>query len=644
VESSEELRETLVAMRRENDGLRIETMHANLLLKALDALLCVEDTNELFSNVFAALRPVFEFSHALVLIGTDEAIALDCSMSDHPELLHSRWTVHRLFRKVLDGRIVASVSNHQMDEWAEGIDPFLSRSQPALYLPLRLRSRHGMLMMLRDRGNPGFDRTHVALARKFSLLASHAVAVTRASQTEAESHRLTQLTNRLEDSQAALAYRANHDQLTGLPNRAYIQELVDGALQRRLPGHKLALAFVDLDNFKRINDVYGHDAGDALLKGVAERIRTHIRHTDLLGRISGDEFVIVLDPFECQDEIIQLVDRIILDFERPFQIGGFGVMSSASIGIAFHPTHGADYDELRRNADTAMYHAKAAAKGRVAYFDQNMGQKAAARISLEHRLHVAIRDREFRCALQPKVNVRSLEIVGFEALARWVDQQGVIYPPAKFIEVAGELGLLNQVTNFIFDEIAEKLPELDYCFGQNTKFSINVSAHQASDLTFMTAFVHRLVNSHQPNRFMLELTEDALVATGLFQSQILPLLREAGIGVSIDDFGTGYSSLSTLADITADELKIDRSFITSIHQRPRSQSILRAIESLSDALGMYVVAEGIETEAENDYIKNQTNIVIGQGYLFHKPQFIEQLIEKAGTTPTVAADAVPQVA
>ncbi len=630
MESSEELREALVAMRREIDGLRTETTHANLLLKALDALLCVDGDDDLFASVFSALRPVFDFSHALVLIGRDDnENALECAASDHVPLVHSQWTIGRMFRKVLDGRIVATVSNHELDEWADGIDTCLSRSQPALYLPLRVRGRHGLLMLLRTNSNSSFDRTHVTLARKFSLLASHAVAARRASQSEAESQRLTHLTNRLEDSQAALAHRANHDQLTGLPNRAYIQELVDDAIARGPLKPEMALAFVDLDDFKQVNDLHGHAAGDALLQGVANRIRAQTRQTDLLGRISGDEFVIVLDLFERREEISCVVDRIIEDLKRPFEIEGFKVVISASIGIAFHPTHGTDYDALRRNADTAMYQAKTASKGTVAYFDQKMGQKAAERLVLEQRLHVAAHKREFRCVLQPKVDMRSMKIVGFEALARWVDSRGVICPPGKFIQAANELGLLNRITNMVLDDVIDGLRRLDACFGMGTCFSINVSASQASDPTFMKSFTGRLADTGQAKRFMLELTEDAFVATGVFQSQILPMLREIGVGVSIDDFGTGYSSLSTLADITADELKIDRSFITSIHQRPRSQSIIKAIESLSDALGMYVVAEGIETGDESEYIKAYTNIRLGQGYLFHKPQFAEQLIEQS---------------
>ena len=284
MQSSEELRETLVAMRREIDSLRTETTHANLLLQALDALLCVEGDDDLFASVFSALRPVFGFSHAMVLIGReDDESALECAVSDHAALVHSQWSVGCMFRKVLDGRIITTVSNYELVEWANGVDSSLSRSQPALYLPLRVRGRRGLLMLLRERGNAGFDRTHVTLARKFSLLASHAVAARRASQSEAESQRLKHLTERLEDSQAALAYRANHDQLTGLPNRAYIQELVASALTRRSSGCETALAFVDLDDFKRVNDLYGHAAGDALLQGVAARIRGQIEPTDAIG-------------------------------------------------------------------------------------------------------------------------------------------------------------------------------------------------------------------------------------------------------------------------------------------------------------------------------------------------------------------------
>ncbi|MCW5620318.1 MAG: EAL domain-containing protein [Burkholderiales bacterium] len=634
MEGSEELRETLVAMRREIDLLRVEATHANLLLNALDSVLCVDGDADPFAGVFSALLPVFEYSHAIVLIENDHAQGtLECAAASRDSLVGSIWKAGRTFSKVLAGRIITTLSSADSEEWPDGIDVGLSQSQPALYLPLRVRNRRGLLMLLRDCDSSGFDRTHVALARKFSLLASHAFAATRANQTEAESHRLKQLTEQLKASQAELTFRANHDQLTGLPNRSHIQELVDAILMRKQPGQQLALAFIDLDNFKQVNDFYGHAAGDALLKRVADRVRAEIRKTDLIGRISGDEFVFILDPFREQAEVSALIARIRDRLQQPFEIDGARIRVSASIGVAFFPTHGSDYETLRRNADTAMYQAKTTSKGSIGFFNQTLGKEAAEKISLEHSLRTALRNRDFRYALQAKVDIRDQRIVGFEALARWVDAQGRVHPPGKFLALASELGLLDGITNIVLDALIDDLPRLDACFGTDVSYSINISAAQAAKIAFMEQFVQRIAGTGRAGSFTLELTEEAFVAAGPFQSRIFPLLREVGVGVSIDDFGTGYSSLSILADITADELKVDRSLITSIHQRPRSQSILRAIESLSAALSMYVVAEGIETVEERDFLLNATSITCGQGYLFHKPQFVDELIRSQ--TPTM---------
>ena len=638
MEGSEELRETIVAMGREIESLRIETTHATLLLKALDAVLCVDGGDDPFAGVFAALLPVFGCSYAIVLIEREGGSkTLECIAANRDLLVGSTWRSGRTFDKVLSGRTVTTVSGAVLEEWPQHLGPALSHSRPALYLPLGVRGHRGLLVLLREGGEPGFDRTHVTLARKFSLLASHAFAAKRANQTEAESYRLKHLTEQLKASQEALTFRANHDQLTGLPNRSYVQELVDGMLACKAPGQKLALAFIDLDDFKRVNDFYGHAMGDALLRNVADRVRGEIRRTDVLGRISGDEFVIALDPVERRAEISTVVARVQARLQQPFRIEGHEIKASGSIGVAFYPLHGRDYDTLRRHADTAMYQAKTSSKGSVAFFSRTLGRKAAEKLSLEHRLRVALAEREFQCALQQKVDIRNHAVAGFEALVRWVDRNGTIHAPGQFLQLANELGLLDDITNIVLDVLALHLPRLDARFGRDVKYSINISAAQATKIAFMQKFIQRVADTGRAGNFMLEVTEDSFLATDSFRSEVLPLIRKAGIGVSVDDFGAGYSSLAVLADITADELKVDRSLIASIHQRPRSQSILRAIESLASALGMSVVSEGVETVEEQDYLLNFTQIQIAQGYLFHKPRLIGEILESGKTAAPVAS-------
>jgi c-di-GMP phosphodiesterase Gmr len=425
---------------------------------------------------------------------------------------------------------------------------------------------------------------------------------------------------RAENELLRLAY---HDELTGLPNRSLIRERVEAILARG--GGRFALAFIDIDNFKHINDFYSHAIGDALLVKFVQRIATHLRGSDILARMSGDEFVLVLNPVESHERVVEEIEAIVENLKQPFLIDGFEIFTSASIGVSFYPEHGCDYEALRRNADTAMYRAKDGVKGGASFFDLNMGQAVTARMEREQRLRLAIRDRQFYCAFQPKVDLRSHDVVGLEALVRWRDGNGDIQGPSEFITLAVELGLIDQITHMVLDEIVAAMGHIDEAFGPQTTISVNVAAKQATNLAFMRSFAQALEETGRAERFMVEVTEDAFLAKNQFQSEVLPLLRRLGVRVSIDDFGTGYSSLSALADITADEIKIDRAFITAIHKRPRSQNVLKAIESLSAALGMTVVAEGIETFEELAYLQAATRIRYAQGFYFSKPIFIGNL-------------------
>jgi diguanylate cyclase (GGDEF)-like protein len=419
--------------------------------------------------------------------------------------------------------------------------------------------------------------------------------------------------------------RAYYDELTGLPNRSLIRERVEAMIARGNDGRAFALAFIDVDNFKHINDFYSHAIGDALLVKFAQRITASLRASDVLARISGDEFILVIDPLESAAELTAFVAQLLDELKRPFFIDGFEVFSSASIGVSVYPEHGRDYEALRRNADSAMYRVKGASKGGAAFFDHDMGRAVTARMELEQRLRLAIRDRQFCCAFQPKVDIRTQDVMGLEALVRWRDADGEIQGPSEFISLAVELGLIDQITHLVLGEVVAALDSVDDAFGAGTSISINIAAKQANNVEFMRGFAQALEATGCPERFMLELTEDAFLAKGQFQSAVLPWLRDLGVRVSIDDFGTGYSSLSALADITADEIKIDRSFITAIHQRPRSQSVLKAIESLSSALGMAVVAEGVETFEELAYLQAATRIRCAQGFYFAKPIFLDEV-------------------
>ena len=765
IESTEELREALLKLHSEHDALVQASAHAQQLLDALDALLGMELEDDPFARVFASLRRVFSFAHALLLAepvqDAGSAGALECLAADPAALLGSTWPIGPLFTKVMNGRVVTTFSQAGVDEWRDAARLGLSPEQSALYVPLRVREQRGILLLLSAPGSTGFDRGHVALARRFSVLASHALASRVASQSAAEGRRLRELTAQLRHSEQVakrnadllnevvnvlplgltvqddagrllvvndaaaaalgqpadalrgqvmlarhgrpagdprqqlqhhhehlhsgsrhtyehtaplagephtwlvtdqpvrifdemllvsaslditerkrfedeLARRAFHDQLTGLPNRALMAEMVDSALRAKGRGGMFALAFIDIDNFKQINDYYSHALGDALLIAVALRIRQNIRPADTLARISGDEFLLLLNPLDRLEDIQPWIERVVVALKQPFVIDGQEVLTSASVGTSIYPLHGDSYETLRRCADSAMHRAKHHRRGSASYFDLGLDSGMNARMQLEQQLRVAIRERHFRAAFQPKVDLQSGRVEGFEALVRWVEPNGTVRMPGTFIDLAGQIGLLDDITRFVLDDVARSLPQLTQWYGPHVSVSMNIGAKQAGDTAFMSSFVEQLTATGVARRIVVELTEDALVATQQFQHQVLPELRRLGVRVSIDDFGTGYSSLSTLADITADEVKVDRAFITAIHQRVRSQGILKAIESLCSALEVSMVAEGVETLEELTYLREHTSIRLAQGYFFSKPKFLEALAPAPQPTATAA--------
>ena len=426
----------------------------------------------------------------------------------------------------------------------------------------------------------------------------------------------------LEDNLFRSAY---YDQLTNLPTRSVIEHRVNSLLHRDGPQAHFALAFLDIDNFKHINDYYGHGIGDALLVEVTKRLGHSLRETDILSRISGDEFLLLLNPIRSESEVAEYLDFMLQRLKAPFFIDQSEIFASTSIGVSLHPEHGNSYEVLRQNADIAMYRVKNNGKGTAAFFNASMEREALARMKIEQSLRYAILEKRFCCAFQPKVDIRTQEVKGIEALVRLRDDEGVIQAPGTFINLAVELGLIDELTHLVLAEIVRSIDQINATFGPDTTISINVAAKQAGNAEFMRSFADALEATGFPKRFLIEVTEDAFVAKTHFQDEILPIFRRLGVGISIDDFGIGYSSLSALADITADEIKIDRSFITDIHKRPRSQGILRAIESLSEALGMTVIAEGIESYEELAYLQAATKIRYAQGYYFARPIFLEEL-------------------
>ncbi len=607
-ESAEELRESLAVLQRENEHLRRASAHANNLLNALQNLLDLTPDADPFSNVFDSLAHVFAYSEALILT-EEHPTQLTCIAARPAFLKNLCWPNGTFFHKIANGRVIATFDNRDIPEWRD-IAPDghpLSPAQPALYLPVKVRKQRGVLILLRPMGDPGFSRHHVMLGRRFALLASHALAM------------------RFEQE---LTQRAYYDSLTGLANHTLLQERVHTAIGRRhaeLESAHFALAIIALNRFKQINDHYGHAVGDAILIQAAQRIKHLARPSDTLSRVGNDEFMLFFDPINNNFELHNTFRQILRDLHRPFLIDTHEIYLSGVLGASIFPDHGDSYKELRRNADNALHRARESTKDELVFFDPSIGSALTERILLEQQLRHAIRDNQLVCALQPKVNIRSGQVCGFEALVRWRDDSGTIRAPGDFIPLAIEIGLIDDITYFMLNMIIKSFAALDSHFGEYITVSLNVSARQASDNNFMTALTDVLLYSNNANRIILELTEEAFVNTQELVTHTMPLLQTLGTGISIDDFGCGYSSLSILANTSPNEIKIDRSFITQIDKHAKNQDILRTIEALSKNLGMQVVAEGVETPEELAYLSRHTNIDIAQGFYFAPPMFLDEL-------------------
>jgi diguanylate cyclase (GGDEF)-like protein len=426
---------------------------------------------------------------------------------------------------------------------------------------------------------------------------------------------------RLQDE---LFQRAYFDELTQLPNRGFFEQAVGQSTRSAKERPNFAVAVVAFDQFDAVNEFYGRAVGDALLAEAARRIAGQLDEGELAARTGGDEFSLLVATAPNAEQVRAKIDRVVARFKHPFYVEGLEILISASAGFSLFPLHDASVEGLISKAEAALTQAKRRSRGQTQVYEPALALRAQQRARLEQDLRLAVRDRRFLCALQPKVDFRSGDLDGLEVLMRWRDENGEARSPGDSIAFAVNAGLMNEMTLLLFEETLASLDAIDATFGPDLTLGFNIAAEQAGDARFMRAFADRLVASGRARRFMIELTEQAFLLAGQFQLQVAPMLRELGAKISIDDFGVGYSSLSTLAEITADEIKVDRSFITAIHERPINQGLLRAIESIGEALGTKVVVEGVETAQELAYLRERTAISVAQGFFFSRPILLGQ--------------------
>lgn len=425
-----------------------------------------------------------------------------------------------------------------------------------------------------------------------------------------------------EQRQAAQAIErlAHHDTLTGLVNRYALEARLDQLVaDARRHGRRLAVLFLDMDNFKGINDSLGHGVGDEFLRITAQRLRETVRENDIVARLGGDEFVVVLPEVHQPEHALRVASKLLDRLSQPIELSEHKLNVSTSIGICFYPQDGQDRGSLMQSADIAMYQAKSMGKGVYRCFDTSMMEVAARRANLERALKQAVAQQAFAVHYQPLLDGRSGQVLGLEALIRWERSDGQWVAPLDFIPLAEELGLINQIGEWVLHTACAALAAWHQQGLSHLTLSVNLSAVQLRNPQ-LPALIAQVLQTHAlpAGALTLEVTESVAMQDPLASVQRLAQIRALGVRLALDDFGTGYSSLAYLQRLPLDYLKLDRTFVCDLETNPNDAAICTATIGLAHHLGLAVVAEGVETPGQHDFLKG-LGCDMCQGYLFSRP-------------------------
>ena len=424
-------------------------------------------------------------------------------------------------------------------------------------------------------------------------------------------------------SEEELKHRAYHDALTKLPNRHLFMDRLEQAVNRAKRRHaKFAVLFIDLDNFKNVNDSLGHNVGDMLLKEISQRLIGCARDVDTVSRIGGDEFTIILEGVEKEGEIGIVASRVLKSMSVPFSFDGTELYVTASVGIAVYPENGDSATSLLKNADLAMYHVKEMGRNNFHYFTESLNRKAVNRLEMEIRLRKAIKDKEMVAHYQPKIDIFSGKIIGMEALARWPKSMEMLGGPSDFIPIAEQTGMIIDMDTLILEKACTFAKTLKETFNGKADFlrvSVNLSTKNLESLDLLKNLIEIVERSGlDPRDVEFEVTESVIVRNVESAIAILNSLSRNGFSISIDDFGTGYSSLSYLTKFPLSTLKIDKSFVENLAVEPNARAIAKAIVSMAHGINIKAIAEGVESVEQLEFLRD-----IGcdqmQGFLFSKP-------------------------
>lgn len=433
----------------------------------------------------------------------------------------------------------------------------------------------------------------------------------------------------IKHAQEKLEFMAHHDPLTLLPNRLLLEARLEHAIGWAKRGNfKIAVLFLDLDHFKDVNDAYGHYIGDEILVEVAKRFKNLLRGRDTVARIGGDEFVLVLEDIKEDSMVDKVVNKILKTLEEPFIVKDLTFNITSSIGVALFPEDGEDLHTLIKNADAAMYKAKELGRNRHSYYTTAITNRLFQKLNLENELREAIKQNEFILYYQPQIDMRSGEIWGFEALARWNHpKKGIIYPDI-FMPLAESSKLILQIGKKLIESACFSAKKINDLSSKRVKIAINISAVQMQHDDLYETILNATSKANlNPSFLELELTETYIMKNPNESAQIMQKLKNLGVTLAIDDFGIGYSSLSYLKLFPIDRLKIDKSFVRNIPKDISDIAISRAIIALAKSLGIGILAEGVEERAQEEFLIKE-GCYLAQGYLYSKPKPLEQLIEK----------------
>lgn len=426
-----------------------------------------------------------------------------------------------------------------------------------------------------------------------------------------------------------LHYSSMHDSLTGLANRQFLYDNLQLiTANTNIHENKFALLFLDLDKFKNINDTLGHDVGDGLLKAIAQRLKNILRENDIISRIGGDEFIIILSDIESEEEILQHINNILDVFKQKIVVNGHVLKSSTSIGCAIYPDDSTDVNELMKYADMAMYSAKENGRNTFEFFTKSLNENLHNFVNMLEDMSRALKEREFKLYYQAKVDVKTGKIMGAEALIRWEhNEKGLIFPD-KFIALAESSGFIIKLGKFIITESVIFINKLNSMGYKDINISINISSIQAKDLELYYDLKQIMdIYSINPKQLSVEITESVMMENKTSASELLNKIKELGINIYLDDFGTGYSSLQYLQTFPIDIIKIDKSFIDKITPGDKKNIILlNTILLMGQTLGIKVIAEGVEDNSQLQYLKEK-NCDFYQGYLKSKPIPEEEFIK-----------------